>query len=96
MQLCLSLLSNFDSFARRIRALVRAGTSEVVRTHAILPEGDPVLASRARPIERAGRFAVIYGRAASKHPRRDACYRSKGALFFSPEAPHLSSIHMPN
>ena len=53
------LLYDLDSFRRRVRALVRAGTSEVVDTHSVLPQGDPVLASLAHPFERAGRFAAI-------------------------------------
>ena len=40
-----------------VRALVRAGASEVVRTHAVLPQGDLVLASLALPFVRAGSFA---------------------------------------
>ena len=52
-------LGNCDSFGRRIRALVRAGSSELVGAHAVLPQGDPVLASLAFSFERAGRFAAI-------------------------------------
>ena len=34
-------------------------TFEVVGTHAVLPQGDPVLASLALPFESAGRLAAI-------------------------------------
>lgn len=56
---CLDILSDFDRFGRRVGALVRAGTSKVVRAHSVLSQGDPVLVSLVLPLERAGRFAAI-------------------------------------
>ena len=41
-----------------IGGLVRSGIYEVVRTHAILAQGDAVLASLALPFERVRRFAL--------------------------------------
>ena len=57
-----------SSFGRTVRPLVRAGTSEVVGTHAVLPQGDPVLASFAIPLSALA--GSPRSRVASEKPRR--------------------------